>query len=85
MGQGEFAGKYDPDALALRSALHNPNEVWRVFHRVTYVSRTPPTTQNKGQSLTPDVRKPDEDSVLSNAKMRRFAKSGCRRVFPALI
>jgi len=68
-GQGAYAGKYDPDALALRSALNNPNEVWRVLHRVTYVSRTPPTTQNEGQSLTPDVRKPDEDSVISNSVM----------------
>ncbi|WP_019955371.1 LamG-like jellyroll fold domain-containing protein [Yoonia vestfoldensis] len=69
MGQGDYAGKFDPDALSLRQALTNPNEVWRVMHRVTYVNRTPPTTQNAGQSLTPNVRRPDEESVQSNAIM----------------
>lgn len=65
-GQGAYAGKYDPDALALRAALSNPNEVWRVLHRVTYVSRTPPASEQQGMSLTPDVRRPDEDSIVSN-------------------
>lgn len=69
MGQGDYAGKFDPDALALRQALNNPNEVWRVMHRVTYVNRTPPATENAGQSLTPNVRRPDEESVQSNAVM----------------
>ncbi|ARO88247.1 hypothetical protein EBAPG3_010900 [Nitrosospira lacus] len=68
-GQGEYAGKYDPDALALRSALHNPNEVWRVLYRVTYVNRTPPSVQDKGQTIAANVQLPDEDSVLSNAVM----------------
>ncbi|MEM9546383.1 MAG: LamG-like jellyroll fold domain-containing protein [Bacteroidota bacterium] len=30
------------DAIALREARGIPNEAWRVFHRVTYVSRVPP-------------------------------------------
>ncbi len=68
-GQGDYAGKYDPDALALRSALNNPNEVWRVMYRVTYVSRTPPSTENQGQSMAPDIRRPDEESVISNTVM----------------
>ncbi|QBF31180.1 LamG domain-containing protein [Thalassococcus sp. S3] len=69
MGQGDYAGKFDPDALALRQALNNPNEVWRVMHRVTYVNRTPPTQQNQGQSLAPNVRRPDDESVVSNLVM----------------
>jgi hypothetical protein len=32
----------DNDARALRQAKANLNHVWRVFHRVTYVSRVPP-------------------------------------------
>jgi len=65
-GTGAYAGRYDPDALALRQALRNPNEVWRVLHRVTYVSRVPPQQQDAGQSLAVDVRRPDEQSVLAN-------------------
>lgn len=42
----------DNDARALRQAKANLNNVWRVFHRVTYVSRVPPKDQaslgNKG-------------------------------------
>jgi hypothetical protein len=30
------------DAMALRAAQASPNKVWRVLHRVTYVSRIPP-------------------------------------------
>jgi hypothetical protein len=32
----------DPNAQALRTARGNLNPVWRVMHRVTYVSRVPP-------------------------------------------
>jgi hypothetical protein len=65
-GTGAYAGRYDPDALALRQALANPNETWRVLHRVTYVSRVPPQQQDAGESLAADVRRPDEQSVLAN-------------------
>ncbi len=33
----------DPDAIALRGAQTKNNGVWRVLHRVTYVSRVPPS------------------------------------------
>ena len=32
-----------PNAVALRAARGNINHVWRVMHRVTYVSRVPPS------------------------------------------
>jgi hypothetical protein len=45
----------DNDARALRQAKGNLNHVWRVFHRVTYVSRVPPKDQkslaNKGAAM----------------------------------
>lgn len=68
-GQGAYAGQYDPDALALRQALTQPNEVWRVLHRVTYVSRVPPVTQSEGESLTPGARRPDELSEVANTAL----------------
>jgi large repetitive protein len=35
----------DPRAAALREAKANPNPPWRIFHRVTFVSRIPPEFQ----------------------------------------
>lgn len=66
-GQGRWAGRYEPDALALRQALTRPNEVWRVLHRVTYVSRVPPSAQSGAESLAPPVRRPDQPSIVQNA------------------
>ncbi len=40
-GLGKYAGEYNPNARALREARYRPNELWRVMHRVTYVSRVP--------------------------------------------
>jgi hypothetical protein len=40
-GTGNYAGSYDPNARAMREARYRENEVWRVMHRVTYVSRVP--------------------------------------------
>ncbi|GAA3218703.1 LamG-like jellyroll fold domain-containing protein [Actinocorallia longicatena] len=68
-GTGRYAGSYDPDALALRQALTRPNEVWRLLHRVTYVSRTPPPTQGEGESLPSQARRPDEESIAQNARL----------------
>src|SRR5262249_2788231 len=34
-----------PDAAALRTATDQANGAWRILHRVTYVSRVPPTLQ----------------------------------------
>lgn len=66
--QGAYAGTYDPDAFALKQALANPNEVWRVLHRVTYVNRVRESGPGpEGETLTPDVRRPDADSIASNA------------------
>lgn len=66
-GQGAWAGRYEPDASALRQALNRPNEVWRVLHRVTYVSRVPPESQSGAESLAPPVRRPDQPSITENA------------------
>ena len=63
---GAYAGTFDPDALALREALLRPNEVWRVLHRVTYVSRTPPQKQDGGESVAPQAQKPDAESLTNN-------------------
>lgn len=66
--QGDYVGSYDPDAFALRQALNNNNEVWSVKHRVTYVSRVPESSPaHEGESIPIDSRKPDEDSIVSNA------------------
>jgi len=35
----------EPNAVALRELTYDENGVWRVFHRVTYVSRVPPEFQ----------------------------------------
>ena len=66
--QGAYAGTYDPDAFALKQALANPNEVWRVLHRVTYVNRVRESgSGTEGETLAPDVRRPDADSIAGNA------------------
>ncbi|MBL8518888.1 MAG: hypothetical protein JNM76_18155 [Betaproteobacteria bacterium] len=64
--QGPYTGTFDPDALALRQSLANVNEVWRVLHRVTYVSRVPPQFKDPGESLPADARKPDAESISNN-------------------
>ncbi|MEJ2746923.1 MAG: SH3 domain-containing protein [Anaerolineae bacterium] len=35
------SGSLHPNARALQAAMSRPNKVWRVLHRVTYVSRVP--------------------------------------------
>ena len=48
-----------PNARALREARSKPNEVWRVMHRVTYVSRIPPKIQaTLAEAIPKDVRWP---------------------------
>lgn len=64
--QGPYTGTFDPDALALRQSLANVNEIWRVLHRVTYVSRVPPQFKDPGESLPADARKPDAESITNN-------------------
>jgi large repetitive protein len=45
----------DPNAIALRQAQMQDNGVWRVLHRVTYVSRVPPRLDtNPAQTVAPD-------------------------------
>lgn len=65
----------DPDAVALRQAKQQKNAAWRVLHRVTYVSRVPPTAtdwvaaQAPADSLaiaSPPLR-PDDHSIHHNA------------------
>jgi hypothetical protein len=68
--QGPYAGTYDPDAFALKQAVANPNEVWRVLHRVTYVNRVREDGEGQGtESLAPDVRRPDAASIAANAQL----------------
>jgi hypothetical protein len=62
-----YAGSYDPDAFALKQALANPNLAWRVLHRVTYVNRVPlDPTHRDAETLSPDIHKPDAQSVAMN-------------------
>jgi hypothetical protein len=58
-GQGKYAAEYGPNARALREARSKPNEVWRVLHRVTYVSRIPPRFEPTPVEAVPqEVRRP---------------------------
>jgi hypothetical protein len=58
-GQGKYAAEYGANARALRQARFKPNEVWRVLHRVTYVSRIPPRFEPTPVEAVPiDVRRP---------------------------
>jgi hypothetical protein len=58
-GQGKYAAEYGANARALRQARSKPNEVWRVLHRVTYVSRIPPQGEPTPVEAVPkDVRRP---------------------------
>jgi hypothetical protein len=63
--QGAYVGTDDPDAFALRQAKANPNAVWRVLHRVTYVNRVPGLSGD-AETLPPDVRRPDDQSIGQN-------------------
>jgi hypothetical protein len=57
-GQGKYSGDYSPNARALREARAKPNEVWRVLHRVTYVSRVPQSGSPPEEVVPKDVRRP---------------------------
>jgi large repetitive protein len=49
----------EPNAVALRELSYDQNGVWRVFHRVTYVSRVPPEFQPvPDESLAPPEVEP---------------------------
>lgn len=56
-----FANSSDPSAAALREAKGSTNKVWRILHRVTFVSRVPPPFQpapaeTVARPLAPPVR-----------------------------
>ncbi len=59
-GQGKYAAEYGPNARALREARSKNNQVWRVLHRVTYVSRILPSFEPaRPEAAVPeDVRRP---------------------------
>jgi hypothetical protein len=58
-GQGRYAAEYGPNARALREARSKSNEVWRVLHRVTYVSRiSGPFAPTPTEVVRDDVRRP---------------------------
>jgi large repetitive protein len=49
----------DPNAIALRAAQTEDNGVWRILHRVTYVSRVPPRFDtNPDQTIAPEPPQP---------------------------
>lgn len=49
----------EPAAVSLRQLAFDENGVWRIFHRVTYVSRVPPEFQPvPDESLAPPVSEP---------------------------
>lgn len=49
----------EPAAVALRQLAYDENGVWRVFHRVTYVSRVPPEFQAvPDETQAPPQREP---------------------------
>ncbi|MBC9797227.1 LamG-like jellyroll fold domain-containing protein [Sinomicrobium weinanense] len=63
----------DPNAVALKDALTRRNEVWRVFHRVTYVNRVPPdeSSENAGDikhvTIPNKTKRPDDISTARNS------------------
>ncbi|MBL6447060.1 carbohydrate-binding protein [Fulvivirga sp. 29W222] len=63
----------DPNAIALKDALTRPNDVWRVFHRVTYVNRVPPEENAedadniKHVTIPNQNQRPDDISVARNS------------------
>ncbi len=69
----------DPDAVALTMAKNSPSDVWRILHRVTYVSRVLPEQDDqnpnneyaigldtKQQVTEPDIAIPDAISEGNN-------------------
>ena len=81
-GQGKYAGEYGPNARALREARFKPNEVWRVLHRVTYVSRIPPQFEPTPVEAVPkDVRRPA--NVEANIGLIREIERIKRRMSPS--
>ena len=64
----EWLNSSDPDAFAMKQAMANTNEVWRVLHRVTYVNRIAAvgTVANPSQAIAPAVQEPDGDSLAAN-------------------
>lgn len=65
----------EPDAVALVKALVNTNEVWRVLHRVTSVSRVAPDPGNAfvQSEEVPDLTivEPDQGSQVANVSVVR--------------
>jgi hypothetical protein len=74
-GRGAYAGIFDPNAQAMRAVRFRTNEVWRVMHRVTYVSRVPEQfTAVPLETVAPDVRAPNNmegNAVLIDAVATR--------------
>ena len=63
----------DPNAVALKDALTRSNEVWRVYHRVTYVNRVPPDgSSQQGKDInhvtvSNRTQRPDAISMTRNS------------------
>jgi hypothetical protein len=74
-GRGAYAGSFDPNTQAMRAVRFRTNEVWRVMHRVTYVSRVPEQfTAVPLETVAPDLRAPQNmegNAVLIEAVATR--------------
>ena len=68
-----YSNSMHPNAVALREASAEANGVWRVLHRVTYVSRIPPEFQPvPDENLTPDITPPA--NLSSNTIITRIVE-----------
>jgi hypothetical protein len=64
----------DPNAVALREARSSKNGVWRVYHRVTFVSRVPPPFQaTPSQSQSSGISAPA--NLPANSEMIQLVNS----------
>ncbi|MFA0964384.1 LamG-like jellyroll fold domain-containing protein [Roseivirga sp. BDSF3-8] len=62
----------NPDAVAMKHALTNSKKVWRIFHRVTYVSRVPPNDTIAAQFDTEEV--PHTENIFLDMAAQDFTK-----------
>ncbi len=77
----DWLNSSDPDAVAMRQASKQRNDVWRVLHRVTYVNRVPMDDSREVGTTAPatgsasyeqvgnDTLRPDDYSMASNSMM----------------
>jgi len=64
----------NPDAVAMSQALENPNSIWRIFHRVTYVSRVPPNNDIAPQLFESGPMDLDANNLFIDYTAQAFTK-----------